>query len=390
MPTRTLELSATAISAFKACPVRFRLGWREGLRAEKDTEGQRVGTTWHKCQEIGKQAAAAGEDRLTAVTAWLNECYSTIPSGIEPEAWEIERIILAYSYAGYLWYWQDDPIESIAQELFFDLPLVNPSSGRALPYVRKKGRIDDVIRHEGRARLGEFKSTTRAIDSGSSYWDRLRLDTQCSFYVLAARTMQLAGELEQYGLKADEGLISDVLYDVWHRPTIKPKKLTQADSKAFVETGEYCGQTFEVSQPLSTVGEDTLVALEVSVDGVGAEVELGKKEGTYAIRETPEMFGARLLADIQERPDFYFARRPVPRTDAQLDAFEKELVHIYRSMRAMDKSGHWFHNESQCEATFKCPYISLCYHGLDEQVCDGHTCPEGFSRRFTDSNIAED
>ena len=189
----------------------------------------------------------------------------------------------------------------------------------------------------------------------------------------------MGGQFAQYGITSVSPLISGVLYDVWHKPGIRPKKLTQADSKKFVKSGEYFNQTFTIEQKEG-----------LWVDGILAEIEPGKKaDGSFAIRETPEMFGARLLHDIYTDPGKYFARKEIARTDDDLQRFQFELFHIYQSMRLMNRHGHWWMDESQCEATFRCPYTPICYHGLD--VCDGQTTPPGFRRIFEiTSSIAEE
>ena len=171
--------------------------------------------------------------------------------------------------------------------------------------------------------------------------------------------MQLQGDLEEYGIKATDPLISDIEYDVHHKPTISPKKLTQADSKKFVETGEYMGQKFE----LEKIGD-----VIQTINGTKPEVEPGKKEGTFAIRETPEMYGARLLQDITERPTFYFANKPLVRTDPEMKAFEYELYDIAKDMMSKIRADRWWHNEKQCEATFKCDYTDSCYNHIELDV----------------------
>jgi hypothetical protein len=352
------KTSASSISAFKACPTRFRLAYVERLRPAQDTEAQRMGTNWHACLEVATQEGLSQEQALDAVVDLLNEKYATVPPGIDPTDWAIEREVLANSVAGWLWWYQDDQVTTTATELPFELPIRNPANGRALPGARYIGKIDRTVRRRQQNMIGEYKSTSRPIGSDSSYWNRLNLDTQVSVYCLAARQ----------GI----GDVAGVLYDVWHRPTIRPRKLTQADSAEFVKTGLYCGREFLIhhARHASSGG--------IQVDGVAAEIEPGKKEGSFALRETPEMFGARLLQDITERPEFYFARREIARTDTDLEDFSWELLHIYQSMRAMERSGHWFRNESQCEATFRCQYASICFHR--QNVCDGQTTPDGFVR----------
>jgi len=295
---------------------------------------------------------------MDAVVRHLNQAYADRPAYIEPLDWEVERIILLYSLAGWRWYYSDDKIETVERETEFKFPLRNPSSGRALPRVKRVGKIDRIIKQDNQYMIGEYKSTSKSLDSDSSFWDHLNLSTQISMYALAIREMNLGFD------------VGDTLYDVWHKPGIKPKKLTQADTKKFIEDGKYCGQTFDIK-----TNEDDSIA----INGAKPEFTPGKKEDTFAIRETPEMFGARLLQDIQERPEYYFARRPIARTDADLRQFEKEVYHIYRTIRQMAKDDAWFMNESQCEATFKCSYCPLCYHNVD--VSDGST-PDGFKRIF--------
>lgn len=394
---RDWKLSATCISAFKACPVRFFLGYVEGLRAVQDTEGQRVGKGWHSCQQVAalringpclcmslKALAEKGcpicegrglvpdEPKINRVTNWLNDRYATMPDGYDATAWEVERVILAYSMAGWLWCYQEDEIETVATEVRFELPLRNPASGRALPHVSRVGIIDRIIQRNGRLMNGEFKSTKKPIDLDSSYWSRLNLDSQVSMYDLAAKELQRDGTLAEYGgVLANGPLLAGTLYDVWRRPSIRPKKLTQADSKKFAEAGpvaEYCGATFEVSG-----------ACNIYIDGVEAEVEPGAKEGTFTIRETPEMFGARLLQEIYKDPGKYFARKEIARTDDELKDFEWQMYNIYQAMRSMNRHNRWWTDESQCEATFRCPYTSICYNHID--VTDGET-PPGFRRIF--------
>jgi len=194
------------------------------------------------------------------------------------------------------------------------------------------------------------------------------MGVQSYLYPGTAQQLQVDGELRDWGIRVSDPPIYGVLFDVFHKPQISPKKLTQKDSKEFVETGEYCGQEFGVGLILDNQ--------ELEVNGVLAEREPGKKTGTFAIRETPEMFGARLLQDISERPEFYFARREVARTTLDFGRFQRELLSIYQTMRLMKKNCSFYHNDSQCEATFRCQYMSICY--ADKDVSE--IVPDGFRR----------
>ena len=404
------EISATCLAAFKACPTRFRLAYIEGLRPLEQTESQRQGTTWHKLLEIatskpGEPCQVCGfrsldrmadpdcpvcegggltpdDSPLDRAVRWLDARYATVPASIEPTVWAVERVTLAYSLAGWLWLYANTPIDTVAREIKYRFPLRNPANGRALPRVERLGIIDRLVRWGDRIMVGEYKSTSKPIDSGSTYWDRLQLDGQISNYCLVARELQAAGQLTQYGITPEDPPIAGVLYDVWHKPGIKPAKLTQAETKTFLETGDYCDQHFEIDVYR---GEP-----RYTVNGIKAEITWGpeskpKKDGTvpprpFAIRETPDMYGARVLKEIVENPGKYFARRELPRTDADLKAFEWEMYHQYQVMRSMNKADHWWTCGNQCEATFRCQYTPICYH--KQAVFDGKTCPPGFKRIY--------
>jgi len=398
------HVSASSIAAFKACPTRYRIAYVEAVRTEIDAQPLRTGTAWHKGLEVlelpvGTQWTTAAEaprggaeggvvitdeNRLELAVEAATEIYEIIPEWADPTDWAVEREVIANALAGYHWlYGIGSEYETVATERPFDLPLVNPETGHSTPNFRRVGIIDRIIRHKGTGQLliQENKSTSKPIDSGSTYWDRLRKDTQSKFYILAARDLQSNGELSLPNAGLDTVVLSGLLHDVFHKPTIAPKKLTQGDTKAFIETGEYCGQTFEVHQ------ERGLPTPDIHVDGMQVEATLGaepkptKKNPNpvrpFAIRETPGMFGARLLQDITQRPEFYFARREIAFTDAELLDFQYQIWSLQKTMNEMERTGHWYENEQQCEATFKCPYCPICYMNVD--VYHGQT-PPGFKR----------
>jgi hypothetical protein len=383
-------LSATHIGTFKACPERYHKRYGQGIIPIEDTDSQRYGTSWHKIQEIvnlnpgdkcpdckdkvdRRECPICGghgfvdDGGMDAVIRYLNHAYATPPINKTPEDAEVERITLLYSLIGYNWYYgggadSEGPLANstqhmnvVAQELAFSLPLKSPFSQRKLPRVCVNGKIDKILSDSRGVFIKELKSTSNSVEPDSDYWRHLTLDTQTLLYMWAGR---------QLGYPDIQ-----LLYDVWHRPQIRPKMLTQAESKSFVETGDYCGQKFEVR----TEGDNTH---EVAViNGTSAEIEPGKKEGTFALRETPEMFGARLLQDITERPTFYFCTKEIARTDADIQQFEKDLFNMYNTIRTMDKTNAWWCNENSCENKYKCPYISLCYNHV---VINPENPPQGF------------
>lgn len=394
MPNK-IYLSASAIKDFKACPMRYRNAHHYGIRPVVDTEAKRVGTNYHGVQEINgmkpgskcpntldhelqepcplcNNTGILPDDMMESVVRYLNQVYGKIPDAMDMEKLEIERIILLYSLSGYNWYYGNQKEEVLATEIQFEIPVINPETGRALPNVVNRGKIDKLIRINGLVYVKEHKSTSSSVDPDSDLWGHLKLDTQTNNYVYAARILAKRGEFRPYGVNDYNG-IAGVYFDAWHKPGIRPKKLSQGDSKKFVEDGMYCGQKFEVEYRLSDMGN------ELWINNIRVGIEPGKKEGTFAIRETPEMFGARLLQDIVERSEFYFACKELTKTDQDITRFEWELYNIYKTVREMCKTGHWYSDESQCEATFKCSYIEQCYNGI---LIDQDHVPDGMEKIF--------
>ena len=388
------HLSASSIQSFKACPQRFRLAYREGLRADKDTDSQRAGTNWHAMHEtyanafneafgtLHRPARLRHQIALKAVIDLLNVRYANVPSWIDATDWALERQVLLTSFIGYLWYWQNDPVDFLASELPFNLPLHEPRTGMPLSMksVQRVGKIDHVVKWHDAVCALERKSTTRSIAPDSDYWQKSQKDTQVSMYALAFEDMSSAGLLPPEVQGGSH--FGNTLYDVWHKPTIKPTTLTQADTKAFVEGLCYMDQMFDVE---AIANHEMEMPHTILVNGVKVEVEHGKKG--YAIKESIDMFGARLLQDIYARPDFYFARREIARTQADLREFRRELFAIYSAQSAFSKGNFWFSNESACRATFPCQYIPICYGPGASAVCDGSTTPTGFKRLFVDLTV---
>lgn len=385
------KLSASFISTFKSCAYRCYAQYVLGIRVIEESETLRVGTNWHKVLEVMganktqpcQSCAETGPDpdcsvcdgtmkvhadpRVSVLHA-LNIAYADKPVSKSTADWAIEKMKLWIASVGYAWVYEKDDYEVIAEEIPFEIPLFD-KDGAAIPGVIVVGKIDKITRSpQGTLYVDEHKSTSKPIDSDSTYWSHLNLDTQTTLYVYAARMLQSWGDLEKYGVKKDDPAIAGVRYDVWHKPQIRDKELSMAETKKFLANGVYMDETFEVTDN------------PVRVNGVEAEITLkGKKKDEPAIRETAEMYGARLLKDIIENPGKHFARKCVARTDADLKRCARQLRNIFMVVKYTEENDLWWTDEQQCEATFKCPYINICYNNI---TLDPENPPEGFVNIF--------
>lgn len=397
MGKRIWKLSASFIAAFKACAYRCYAQYVLGIRPTEDAETLRVGTNWHEVLEVlgGLNCESCPacmltgpdegcyicggtmtpfEDKREGLRLLLNDVYDDKPCGKSVEDWAIEKMKLWISGVGYDWYYEKDDFEILGEEIPFEIPLYD-KDGEPIPGVVLVGKIDKLTRSpQGTNYIDEHKSTSKPIDSDSKYWSHLNLDTQTTLYVYAAQTLQLWGELEKYGIKADDPLIRGVRYDVWKKPQIKAKDLSIADSKKFVEGAVYSEESFIILGDFKSGKTVTVNGEEVTYRS-----DAGPKKDKIVVRETSHMYGARLMHSIIDDPQKYFARKCIARTDDDIERFEKELHGIFKTVQYMEQNDLWYHNEHQCEATFTCPYVGVCYNNV---VLDPEHPPEGMKCIF--------
>lgn len=368
------KLSASWIAAFKACTMRCWLSYIKGIRPAETTDALRMGSNWHEMLEV-----LSVNDSMDEAIDALDSAYENKPNSKTREEWDVERAKLAYSLAGYNWY--HDNLVVVAREIPFTLKIINPDTGATLPDCEIVGKIDKIVKIGDEYLICEHKSTSKAVDNDSQLWGHLRLDTQTTLYQYAVNQLSMSGALEQFGIPKGT-LIAGGLYDVWRKPTIAPKMLSQKDTAELDETGRYMDQDFTLGIKNADGDGHPEVPEWVEVNGVVTEHKEGKKEGTFAIRETPDMYGARLLADIQERPEYYFNRKPLVRSLKDMARLEREIYSIYKTAREMDKNNAFYTCEDQCEATFHCSYIPICYNNIDVDKY----LPEGFVKRASKSS----
>lgn len=88
-------------------------------------------------------------------------------------------------------------------------------------------------------------------------------------------------------------------------------------------------------------------------------------------KETPEQYGERLLADIAERPDYYFQRREVPRLEDELAECRAELWQQAqliletrrRAAGLTDPARAWFRNVGRMTCGY-CEFAGLCLNAV--------------------------
>lgn len=289
------------------------------------SEALEVGTCWHKAHDEDVKKPT-GDEHAAA--------YAAIREFSPSDLWNEK---LRRLYAAYHWYWKDQPLEIIESERTFSATLPRPGGP-----VLIKGQLDGRVRNaSGSIGMIERKTTGDSIETDSLYWDRLRMDPQTGTYALAL-----------------DPLPNYILYDVVRKPTINPKKISKKD-------------VARLRAELVAAGSGTYYDVNFSQEEIGDALD--------SAFESLEMYGARLTADIGDRPGFYFARREVVRTKQD---FETVLENIESQVDAIEharETGVFFMNPDSCALFGRCEYFSLCSNNI--VPCNGDPTPEGFSVR---------
>jgi hypothetical protein len=302
-----------------------------GLVPKYDSDALRIGSAYH----IGLEVWKTTHDAIQAVEH-VRKMYaeSECPPWHTQGDFDTEREIASALVHGYAVRYADDLIvEHVAVELKFDLPIRNPTTGRAHDTLRNQGKIDEIGRlPDGRLAVIEHKTCGESIETGSDYWARCRMDSQISRYYMAARELGYD--------------VSTVVYDVVRKPQIRPKAIAKADRAMATSQGRYFDVTLH----------------EICPD-----------------RETPELFGARLRADLASRPDHYYNRVEIPRLQSDLDDFASEQWQIAQQIMVGERFDRYYRNTNACSHPYRCTYFDVCSNHTIESLNENNI-PDGFKR----------
>jgi hypothetical protein len=315
----TDSFTNSSLTTARACLRKYYLRYPLRLErdvAEEDRETLAVGSCWHAAHDS---------------TAPYEAINRTAPSPLWAE--KLKRL-----FAGQAWYWASQPIAVERPEFEFEVTVAG---------VKVRGKIDGIIvTPDGRRGILERKTTSSGVEAESDYWRRLRLDTQVGIY--GAAFTQLFGKLPDF-----------IVYDVVRKPTSNPKALAAAEVKrmraelAKAGAYSYFGELF--------FGEAALAALDEA-------------------REDDALYGARLTADIGDRPAYYFARREVPRTAVDYDGLQEDVACQVEIIRHAEARDLFPRNPDACSMFGLCEYFSLCEQSQCPTASDTSP-PRGFRQR---------
>lgn len=335
-------LTNSRLSALARCPKMHYLRYEMGLRRIRLASPLRMGSAYH----AGLEALNLGRTEAAVYDA-ATDGYRTAPAWADPKDWAVERETVANLIAGYIWRYKTAPLKIArtpdgkpAVELEFKFSLINPRTGRASRTFWLAGKIDAiVILPDGRLAVWECKTTSDDIGPDSDFWLQLRADPQISLYTIAARTLGFN--------------VACVIYDVARKPAIRPRQIPQLDSD---------GKKIVLDEDGLRVRRVNILKSGKPGKSHDEPIQSGSSAKGWVLQtktESPTEYGIRLLADITEQPDRYYARREVPRLDDELQEFAAELWQRGKELRERQRAGRWFRTVSKWTCG-NCDYKHLC------------------------------
>ena len=225
--------------------------------------------------------------------------------------------------AGYDTRWRGSNFTIESVESVVSSELFNPETQSKSRTFKLSGKLDITARDSnGRRVIFDHKSTSEDItDPNGTYWRQLAIEGQVDQYLL----------LEHLNARRADY----ALWDVIRKPSIRPSKLTKKEREAVVFDRMYCGQILSADQ----------------ID----EFQAGESE-------TPIMYAARLTQDaIQERPQWYYQRRAVVRTDAELLDYAREVWDHSQDIILARRNNRHPRNSGAC-ILYKspCKFLGIC------------------------------
>ncbi len=333
-------LTHSRIHSFKTCRKRHWWEYEIGLRKDIDAKALRMGSAGHD----GLDALKQGKDIEEAVAA-VHGHYATIPDGMDEYDWEIEWQTIETLVWGYEWRWGSSQLKVIATEQGFQIPLTNPTTRARSQLWDLAGKIDGIVRLEdSRLAVLEHKFLGEPIAQDSDYWKRLQLDPQITIYVHAARKLGFD--------------VATVLYDVIRKPTIKPEAVPILDES-------------KLKIVLDTSGERVLTKQ-------GNPRQTGNTAEGYVLQTRPMTgpeWSHKLLEDIGNRPEFYYARQEIARLDLDVDECLEALWDVQKVIRDAQLRNRWYRTVGRDSCPW-CPWFGLCTSRYNP--ADDARIPEGF------------
>jgi len=285
----------------KACEWRY---LKELVPLESD-HNLHFGAAIHECLELWHR-----HRDLDRVLEHIDILY---PERLGDEKQRADWHLATAMMKGYAARYPEEDFEVVAMEKAFEERIVNPATGASSRSFTLAGKVDGIVRQDGKYFLLEHKTASQ-IDSG--YLERLWTDFQIQLYAW-------------YVEKTLGWRISGVVYNI-----LAKAKLRQRQGETEVE---YEARRAELI----------------------AKSKTGKTSAKRKMPETDDEFQGRLTEWYAQPDAFHRELLYIPRD--RFDTLRAELWELTRSFLDARRRGVFYQNTSQCFTYGRpCPYFQLC------------------------------
>jgi hypothetical protein len=322
-----LKTSYTMWSLFRNCRKAAQWRYIEKLVPLERDRNLRFGSLvheclelWHRNTELFQEPYRNTEERLAAVLAHIETACSKRSS--DDEQRRMSHLATAMM-KGYAATYPVEAFEVVALEMPFEGEITSPKTGAASRSFVMTGKIDGLVRQDGKYYLFESK-TAATIDA--SYLEKLWTDFQIILY---------AHYVEQtMGIR-----VAGVIYNI----------LTKAK--------------------LQQSAGETEAEFEARRAELIAKSKTGRSSAKRRMPETDDEFQERLAEKYTEPGMFH--RELIYLSRERFDELRGELWELTQAFLDARRRGVWYQNTSYCfQFGRPCPYFALCSTGGNPNVRD--------------------
>jgi len=308
-----LVLTNSRLRAFQECIRKHQYRYNEGWRSLVASESLEFGTVMHAGLEAWWKAhqgclmdpRMALSDALSAIAKAIGSA-QTFDDATRAKA---EVLMMGYDAR---WSGAMAEYEVLAVECAFETSLTK-ADGRKARGVRLAGKLDALVRKrsDGSIWIVEHKTSGADLSPGSTYWSKLRTDSQVSAYFDGAASLKV-------------GEIAGVIYDVLGKLAQRPYKATPVEARKYTQ---------------------------------GGRLYANQREND----ETIEEFRLRIAEAITAEPDAYYQRQEVIRLDAEIAASRADMHEAAQLIQITGRKGLAPRSVSACHAYGRpCSYLEVC------------------------------
>jgi hypothetical protein len=300
----TALLTQSRLASARSCQRLHHIRYELGYSALVELGGRKFGKLIHLGLETLLRAKMNGVSQ--------DEAGGMSLAVLEGEDDPFERVKAEVLLTAYAVRWWNEPLAVLAVESEFCTELRNPKTGALSRTWQLGGKIDAIVRdvRDGRVFIMEHKTSAEDITPGSTYWRRLRMDTQVSVYFEGARSLghDVAG----------------CIYDVIGKPSIKPLKATPMEARKYTKDGR-------------------LYAAQREHD------------------ETPDEYKARLFEAVGAEPDRFLARGEVVRLEDEMTDALQDIWDTAKQIQEAKVAGRAPRNPGACVQYGRtCDFFDVC------------------------------